>query len=43
MAQKSVVVISKQSYESTSQSRIRLYGPYGAATIHRYTETSCED
>lgn len=43
MAQKSAVVVSKQSYDSTSQARIRLYGPYGAATIHRYNETACDD
>ena len=43
MAQKSAGVVSKQSYDNTSQSRIRSYGPYSAATIHRYTETSCED
>ena len=43
MAQKSAVVPSKQQYDKDSQARIRLFGPYGDATIKRYVGKTCEN
>lgn len=43
MAKKSIVVENRQSFDSSSQARIRLYGSYGNTTIKRYNAISCED
>ena len=42
IVQKSALVHSAQSYDSSSQARIRLYGPYGDALINHYSDRSCE-
>ena len=42
MAQKSASVASKSSYDANTQARIRLYGPYGNATIKPHADTTCD-
>ena len=41
MVQKSAVVQSKESYDSSSQARIRLYGPYGDRLIKHHNDRTC--
>lgn len=40
---KSAVVQSKQVYDSNSQARIRLYGPYGDKLIKYHNNLSCNE
>ena len=42
MVQKSAVIQSTESYDSKSQAKIRLYGPYGDKLIKHHIDKTCE-